>query len=378
MSYESIKSRLHQLQKQLNNTNYKKIKFSLIGLQQQLASTELEAAQRAELRDAIQAVFENVKVLQQTEREQREKETSENFDFLKQKMVEAIDFTQQNLEHHDLVWQKLIETQRHFKGKRLLIEQREQLYNTLQKLFDILKKRKDEDLLGQEDAERERFEQLEKITRERVENCKSENTEIAWAQLLHTKDQISHAQLLYAHRKLLMDKIQEGFDLLKQRRTENQPDITREAIENAHIIEQKLVIAHDELKNNPDFKTKWDLLLEIQEEFKRRKLEKETRNTLYDQLQALFQQLKAEQYSNQPEFENQANENVNYLRPLIEKAMEEAQITTDLKKTKAFLIKVQGEFKGRKMRSFEREKLFSRLQSAFDLLNSRIEEEHSH
>jgi len=374
MSFEAFTLQVSQLEKRLSKSNLKRIKLSLINLQNEVSSYDLNPEERLELKEAIETVFHKIRKLQQEIQQDFERESAENYEFLKEQIVQAIDYTQKNLQELDLVWQKLIEVQNLFKGRKLVAEEREQLYNTLQKLFDLVKKRREEYNREQEKISGEFFEVLDDEVEFVVKKCDTDDVDKTWARLLKTKDKVTASNLVFVHRKKLIDRLQSGFELLKNRREKSQVELQAKARENGEYIAQQLQYAENELKSNPDFKQKWELLLTIQKEFKNRKLEKETRNTLYDQLQNLFSQLKAEQFDDQDAFEKMADENIQYLTPLVDKAIELAQHSWELKKAKAFLIRVQADFKGRKMRGMEREKLYARLQAAFDILNKRIEE----
>ncbi len=374
MSYEPIKNRLKQLSSGLNTTNYKEIRQELIDIQKQISTGELVSMHRATLKEIISSIFEKVNEFQQQEQEAFEAQALRNFSFLKQKIVEAIDFTQQNLNDHDAIWQKLLEVQQHFKGVKLLSEQREQLYDTLQKLFDLAKKRREEAMKEQEKFSSQHFDKLDDEVAIVVSQSETADMDKAWSMLLETKDKVLNSHLIHTHRKRLLDKLQEGFEIVKIRKEERWENFAKASHENADAIKEKLKLAALELDNNDVFSEKWELLLSVQQEFKNRKLEKEVRQTLYGQLQELFQRLKKEQNADQEQFEKKADENFNYLKPMVEEAFQQAQAANEFKKTKAFLIKVQGEFKGRKMRSTEREKLYAKLQQAFDILNQRLDE----
>jgi hypothetical protein len=375
MSYQAIKSYLEELQKELTLDNYRDIKPSLIKVQNQISNSELAPVEQVELNNITQTIFEQVKELQREEQKLFEETANENFEQLKKKVIDAIDYTQKHINDHEAVWQMLVETQQHFKGKKLLAGQREQLFGTLQKLFDILKKRRGETVKTQGGESGPHFDKLEDEVNYLVKKCHSADPDKTWGKMLQTKDRIMEADFLQNYRKKLIDKLQEGFDLLKIRREKRQAEYLKQTSENAQIIQEKLRLAKDVLDQSSDFREKWDLLLAIQTDFKNYKLEKESRNVLYDELQELFQKLKADQYSDPHNFEQQADENFQHLKGLVDAAFVEAQNSMDFKKTKLFLIKVQADFKGRKMRSFEREKLFSRLQTAFSILSQRMSEE---
>jgi hypothetical protein len=374
MSYETLKLTLQQLQSELNRNNYREIKPSLIDIQQKIGEISCSPSHKEELESLTQSIFEIIKQMQAEDRKLFEEEAAQNYAELKQAVIEAIDFTQKNIDKHEEVWQVLIETQQLFKGKKFIAEQREQLFGTLQKLFEILKKRKGESVEERQMLSGKKFSKPEDQVEYAVSQCKHGNIDQTWAIMLHTKDVIMNEKLHPDHRKKMIEKIQQGFDILKTRREAIQKQQAAETSDNAEVIRNMIENAREEIHSNEDFKAKWEMLITIQNEFKSRKLEKEIRNELYDELQLLFKQLKTEQYDDHSDFEKQADDNFRYLNNLVNECVKEAQSNKDLKRTKAYLIKVQADFKGRKMRSFEREKLFAKLQTAFTTLNSRIEE----
>jgi hypothetical protein len=374
MSFEAFTLQLSQLEKRLSKSNVKRIKLSLIKLQDEVSSSEMMPDERLALKESMEALFHKIRKVQHEIQQDFEREAAENYDFLKEQIVQTIDYTQRNLEELDLVWQKLIDVQNLFKGRKLVADEREQLYNTLQKLFDLVKKRREEQNREKEELSGNYFEVLDDEVEFVLKKCDAGDEDKTWALLLKTKDKVTASDLVFVHRKKLIDRLQEGFEILKVRREKSQVALQAKARENAEYITQQLQFAERELTSNPDFRKKWEILLAVQKEFKERKLEKETRNVLYDKLQDLFRQLKVEQFDDQDTFEKMADENIQYLTPLVDKAFELAEHASELKKAKAYLIKVQADFKGRKMRGMEREKLYARLQTAFDILNKRIEE----
>jgi hypothetical protein len=379
MSYEAIMLALQELQGQLNRNNYREIKPSLIDIQHKIGDIACTIQQKTELQNLTQELFEIIKEMQAEDRLVFEQEAAENYELLKRKVIEAIEFTQTHIDSHDEVWQKLIDTQQLFKGKKLVAEQRDQLFGTVQKLFEILKKRRGDTVDEKALFHGRRFNKPEDQVDFVVSQCKKAEIDTTWAIMLQTKDKVMNLKLHPDMRKKLIDKLQAGFDILKQRREESLRQQSVENDLNAQAIKEMLLKAGEEMEKEHEFKYKWDLLLSIQNEFKSRKLEKDSRNLLYDELQAMFKKLNTEQYDDHSDFEKQADENYNHLNELVSECLKEAQSNKDLKRTKAYLIKVQADFKGRKMRSFEREKLFARLQSAFSILNKRIEEhDHSH
>jgi len=374
MSYDIIKARTEQVARRLETHTPKELKQSLIRLQGDVAKAELTTGQRNELRDAIQALFDKIKVIQEKRQQVFEKESQENYAFLKDRIVEIINFTEQNIARHDVVWQRLVEVQHLFKGKKLEQGKRDQLYNTLQKLFEIVKNRRNQSRREEEKLNPTGFTDPLEEVEYYLNLCSTEDVDPMWSKMLQLKDKVSRTDHPVAHRKTLSDKIQEGFAVLKLRREERQNELSHEGKENAAYLKEKLNKAVIDLETEIDFKEKWERLLAIQHEFRTRKLEKNTRNILYDELQTLFLKVKTTHFADHAEFEKQADENCKYLSAQVDNAFELARTSPDLKKTKALLIRVQADFKGRKMRTQERERLYSKLQLGFDILNTRIDE----
>ncbi len=374
MSYDIIKARIEQASRRLESQAPKELKQSLIRLQGDVAKADLSVQQRNELRNVIQALFDKIKVIQAQKQKEFEKESQENFALLKEKVVEAINFTEQNIEKHDMVWHKLVDVQHLFKGRKLEQGKRDQLYNTLQKLFEIVKNRRDQSRSEHEKLNSEGFKSPDEEVEYYFKLCSTGDIDQLWSQMLQLKDKVSRIDSTLPQRKRLSDKIQDGFAILKARREDRQSELSKEGKQNAEYLKDQLTQATLQLDSDNDFKEKWEFLLGIQQEFRSRKLEKETRNTLYDELQALFLKVKTMHFADHAEFEKQADQNYQLLSAQVDQGFELARTSSDLKKTKALLIRIQADFKGRKMRTQERERIYAKLQLAFDILNKRIDE----
>ena len=59
---------------------------------------------------------------------------------------------------------------------------------------------------------------------------------------------------------------------------------------------------------------------------------------------------------------------------MVEDGLKQAEITHEYKETREYLKKIQTEFKGIRMIHEQREELYSRLQTAFDILSKRLDE----
>jgi len=374
MLFVDFRNKLQALQRQLTDDNFKDTRRQLIDLQREMHEADLAPAERAELKHQIQQLFDQINILQEKDQEDFEREADENHAHLKERLFSCIDFVQENLDDHDAVWQKLLDLQDDFRGRRMRADERETLYAALQELFTIVKNRRQkaqqEFLARSEDT----LSQWQDKVASLAKSAETANLDAVWQKLVDTSQQIRDSQMIPAHKKALFDVLDEGFAIARIRKEEEQEANHQESAENARVIQQKLQQAAEQIDNNPGFHENWQLLLAIQQEFRDRRLEKSHREDLYAGLQVLFETVKSRRNQEQEDFETAADEALQHLHPLVEEATKLAKTSREFKKTKGFLIRVQKEFKGRRIRKEERESLYSRLQSAFDTLNRRINE----
>ena len=374
MSFEQFKRTLSQITSSLSGDNYRDKRRQLIELQAKITQSDLPGSQRADMRQLIQEVFERINRYQEKEQQAFEREADENYALLKSKLMDAISFVEGNPHDPDASWVKLLETQDAFRGRRMRAEEREYLYRGLQQLFDLVKKRKDDAAAALAEHSKKVFENLDEEVTDLVGSAEIDDIDVLWSRLVDTSERVRNSELVFSHRKRLLDSLQDGFVIAKLRKEERHRELLNQSAKNTELISNKLQQAAKQMETNPEFKENWDLLIKIQQDFRELKLEKAAREELYGELQSLFETLKSSQDKKQSDFEQAANENFEHLQPLVEKALEQSRKSQEFKKTKNFLIKVQSEFKGKRMRADEREKLYARLQSAFDTLNRRINE----
>jgi predicted nucleic acid-binding Zn-ribbon protein len=101
---------------------------------------------------------------------------------------------------------------------------------------------------------------------------------------------------------------------------------------------------------------------------------REQRLELQAVLQQVFEKLNFRQDEERGSFTKEASENYKRLKILVSKGLAQAEETHEYKDTREFLKKIQSEFKGIKMIKEEREELYTRLQTAFEILNTRVDE----
>jgi hypothetical protein len=122
-----------------------------------------------------------------------------------------------------------------------------------------------------------------------------------------------------------------------------------------------------------DFRTAREQLKELQWELRESKLFKEQKDIIYQILQDIFTLINLRQDMDRKQFEEEAARNYIELGKMVEHGLAQSQETTEYKETREYLKKIQSEFRGRKMIKEQREELYSRLQTSFDVLNKRVD-----
>ena len=201
MLFVDFRNKLQALQRQLTDDNFKDTRRQLIDLQREMHEADLAPAERAELKHQIQQLFDQINILQEKDQEDFEREADENHAHLKERLFSCIDFVQENLDDHDAVWQKLLDLQDDFRGRRMRADERETLYAALQELFTIVKNRRQkaqqEFLARSEDT----LSQWQDKVASLAKSAETANLDAVWQKLVDTSQQIRDSQMIPAHKK---------------------------------------------------------------------------------------------------------------------------------------------------------------------------------
>lgn len=123
-----------------------------------------------------------------------------------------------------------------------------------------------------------------------------------------------------------------------------------------------------------DTRMAWDRLLSLQDRLKELKLLREHRDEMFRQLREGFDILKMRREEARRVADLDARQHYTRLRELVNKGLAQAEESHEYKETREFLKKIQAEFKGVRMAPEQREELYSRLQTAFDILGKRLDD----
>lgn len=192
--------------------------------------------------------------------------------------------------------------------------------------------------------------------------------------LIEVQSNFKGLKLQSEDREELYHKLQKAFEKINDQIEEEHRNFENESFINYLNLKAKVDEAVLMSGNPENFKETWDFLIEVQSLFKGTRLLREHREEIYMLLQEAFDNMKTLREKEQSAFEKEAFTNYDRLKALVEKGFCQAVETNQYKETREFLKKIQSEFKGTRLTREQREELYSRLQTAFDILGKRLDE----
>lgn len=269
----------------------------------------------------------------------------------------------------------LIEVQNAFKGLKLQREQREELYAQVQEAFaEINKKIAKERSDFEEEAQRNYADFRIRIEEAQFLATHPKDFHETWEHLLEIQSDFKGAKFLREHREELYRGLQNAFEILKNKKSAEKNVEFEESSTTFEMLLEKVGDAVKRASSASDIRLFKDEIIGLQTSIRESKLVKEHREELKDKLQEAFTSLNLRQDSDQVAFQKNARVNYERLKILVEEGLVKAEETSKYKETREFLKKIQSEFKGIKLIRDQREELYSRLQTAFGILNKRVDE----
>jgi hypothetical protein len=192
--------------------------------------------------------------------------------------------------------------------------------------------------------------------------------------LIEVQNHFKGLQLRREDREELYNRLQEAFASVNKKIEDERLDYELTALSNYADIKPEVEKAASLASDSENTREAWDSLIAVQNRIKGAKLFREQRDELFGRLQGAFEMIKLRRDEERQVFEQESKENYNRLKALVEKGLIQAEETHEYKETREFLKKIQSEFKGIKLVREQREELYSRLQTAFDILGKRLDE----
>lgn len=203
---------------------------------------------------------------------------------------------------------------------------------------------------------------------------KAENLHDAKGFLIDVQSHFKGLRLRREDRETLYARLQEAFAIVNAKIDDERLGFELEALANYEELKPAIADASDQAVNSDDMRATWAVLLDIQARVKASKLLREHRDELYAGLQAAFEMIKLRRDDEHRIFDQDAHQNYIRLKAMVDKGLSQAEETHEYKETREFLKKIQSEFKGLKLVHEQREELYSRLQTAFDILGKRLDD----
>ena len=268
----------------------------------------------------------------------------------------------------------LIEVQSGFKGLKLAKEDREELYGKLQDSFTEINKKIEDERTGFNNEAQQNYRVIKtKVDEALFLASNPKDFKETWDFLIEVQTLFKGTKLLREHRENLYARLQEAFEKIKAFKEIGKTSFEKESSQNyvqlIQIIEEAISMANQ----TSDFRIAKDALIMAQAEFRNTKLTKEQRDELNAKLQDAFTTINLRQDHEKHAFESDAQNNYIRLKAMVNDGLVQAEESNEYKETREYLKKIQSEFKGIKLIREEREELYSRLQSAFEILNKRVD-----
>jgi hypothetical protein len=201
-----------------------------------------------------------------------------------------------------------------------------------------------------------------------------ENIHEAKGVLIEVQQHFRGLKLSFEAREELYNRLQEAFKIVNEKIDNEKFEFELETLSNFEELKPMTVNTMALLDQPFDPREMWTALLDLQELVRSKKLKREQRDELLKPIQDAFTLLKLQREDEKRVFERDASVNYKKLKALVDEGLKQAEESHEYKETREFLKKIQGEFKGIKMLSEQREELYSRLQTAFDILSKRLDD----
>ncbi len=374
-NYNELKAKLDKTLSNVQNTSdLRQAKGFLIEMQNCFKGIRLTREDRDELYGKLQKAFAGINQKINDEIRDFENEAALNYFNLKTKVEEAL-FLANNSRDNNETWDFLIEVQSMFRGIKLKREHREILYAKLQEAFTIVKEMRNIEKSEYEKVVAENYTQVKSIVDDAVSFAfNNEDYRTSKDKLIHVQPVLRDAKLSREQKDELFAKLNEAFEYVNAGIEEQREQVQA----NSEQLHREFLNRADDLQmlaeTTEEYKNVREQLKELQFDVREAGLLREHRDELNEKMQHAFNTLGSRQDQERNAFMKDAEENHKRLHRLVDKGLAQAKDSDKFKETREFLKSIQSEFKGIKMLKEEREELYSRLQSAFQILNQRIDE----
>jgi len=374
-NYKNLKIQLEQAFKRAKQAkDLREAKGYLIEVQGNFKGLKLIKEEREELYGKLQDAFAEVNKKIEDEHADFISEAQHNYLVIKEKVDESL-FLASNPKDFKETWDFLIEVQALFKGAKLQREHRESLYSRLQEAFAKIKAFREIEKNGFEKESTQNFVELKQnVDAAIIQANQAPDFRTAKDVLIKVQHELRDTKLARDQRDELYSKLEDAFTALNIRQDEESEKHRQQAEKQYGLLKPRAVDILKRANESIEFHQLRVDLKEIQAEIRDSYLLKEQREVLHNILQEAFETLNMRQDEEKYSYEQDAQDNYKRLKAMVGDGLIQAEESNEYKETREYLKKIQSEFKGIRLTREQREELYSRLQTAFEILNKRVDE----
>lgn len=323
-----------------------------------------------ELRELLVEALDNVNQKQSVEAEKNRTLCNENYEMLKAKTLEAIEFAKTS-QYFKESREKLISVQKEIKSHKLLHDHRSELEKMINEIFNELNQKQSE---HNENYEMECIENYYKL-RTLVDNSiktaqESETFNDAKRILIAAQNEIRDKVLTRKQKDELYKSIRDVFDALREKFNEVRlSDEEVEAIYND--LKKEVVEAVDFAKTSTTeqvFEAR-ENLINMQNKIKESKIRRVQSNELFSLIREVFEKINRELQEEKEQYEAETNANYSKLLEKVDVIIVEIENGIDFNQSADSLTAIKTEMQLLRLKRDHRSKLFDKIREAFALLS---------
>lgn len=267
---------------------------------------------------------------------------------------------------------ELIALQRTMGGLDLSREERTTLRDTINTCFEKINAFRESEQKAFEQTSEQNREKLTPLVEKALFEARyNDDTRQAWDFCVSVQNEFRGIRLQKEIREMLYRQLQEAFDMLKQRRSQQQSVLEQKSLSGKTALLPEVEALLAEAEKAVDIEAHWRQLIDLQQEIKNRELTFEARNELLNKLQEAFAIIKLRREEKQAEVAQQSFSNALTLEEMITEGEVLAATSDEFKVVFDRLKQLQQAFREFSLPADEREELYQRLQQAFETIKAR-------
>lgn len=298
ISEKYIEQKIEKLESDFRySDNLKDIRENLKTLQKELSQAYMQKEKKNNLFERLNMLFDSLNKKQTSQREEYEKETTKNYDMVSREIISIKQIISETTQWSE-TRNKLKSIQVGIKNLKFKKDQREKIWSDLNDLFTALNNRQERANLEYKKACETNISIIDKY----IERCISlsydtDNWNEARNYFKETQNIIKTSTLNKDKRQQYFEKLQECFNRLNSKQTEERNKYVEECYQNYCTLEIQLKRCAEKVSYGDDENLKEIRveLLNIQQNIKAVSLKKEQRNELFESVNYYFGKLKQRQ-----------------------------------------------------------------------------------